>query len=503
MKLSDEAAIRRCLEGDRDAFSPLVEKYQNAVYGLCFHIVGNFADAQDLTQESFVRAYLDLAKVREPSKFASWLNRLTVNVCRMWLRERKGSDSLPLEAVAQTGAAYSGTRSPEEHVEAEELCVSVREAIAALSERNRLTVTLYYIDGLSYAEIGNFLNLSQSAVKSRLHRAREQLKEGLISMVEDCFRKHRLPEDFPERIRSIIPGKTTSQQVIEAFGEPDKYLWRGKTFSKGDLPDHYLMSYANLGVNFVVGKYAVIEVRVHGNGDYSYEGKIRLDSSVEDVISVLGDPSETITGGQIDWNRNKVLYRDIEGRPGRCYIHYRGIGVRIFFLDYKVRAIYLRKCEVMDPDINEKLRLLIPGETNRDQVVEILGKPDRYVWRSKRFSENELADGNYLMAYEAGVSLMMKGNTVREVRIGSCWYYSYEDKIRLGSSLEDVVAFFGEPSETVTEEPVDFRKSRVLYRDIKGKAGRCYIHYRDMGVRMFFVGYRLRGFYLVIPEPTP
>jgi RNA polymerase sigma factor (sigma-70 family) len=88
MKLSDEVIIRRCLEGDGNAFSLLVEKYQNAVYGLCYHIVGNFADAQDLTQESFIQAYLDLTQIKIPSKFASWLYRVTVNVCKMWLRNR-------------------------------------------------------------------------------------------------------------------------------------------------------------------------------------------------------------------------------------------------------------------------------------------------------------------------------------------------------------------------------------------------------------------------------
>jgi len=160
---------------------------------------------------------------------------------------------------------------------------------------------------------------------------------------------------------------------------------------------------------------------------------------------------------------------DTNGKSGYCYIHYKDIGVRMFFLDYKVHLIYLRKCGVMDPSINEKIRLLIPGETNREQIVEVLGKPERYVWGSKRFSEDELPDGSYIMGYEVGVSFMMNGNVVREVRIGSCWDYSYEDKIRLESSLEDVVAFLGEPYETVVGEPVDFRRNRVLYRDIKGK----------------------------------
>jgi len=69
MKLPDEALVYQSLQGDRKAFGQLVAKYQNAVYGLCFHIVGNFADAQDLTQEVFIKAYLELPKVRDHTKF--------------------------------------------------------------------------------------------------------------------------------------------------------------------------------------------------------------------------------------------------------------------------------------------------------------------------------------------------------------------------------------------------------------------------------------------------
>jgi RNA polymerase sigma factor (sigma-70 family) len=503
MRPSDDVIVKRCLEGDVNAFSLLIERYQNAVYGLCYHKVGNFADAQDLTQESFIKAYITLSRIKDPARFASWLYRITVNACNRWLRDRKGAEDLPLDALAQTSAAYSSGESPEEYVKADELCISVREAIASLSERNRLTVTLYYIDGLSYAEIGNFMSLSESAVKSRLHRAREQLREELISMVEDCFSRHKLPEDFPERIRSIIPGNTTSQQIIEVFGKPDEYLWGEKIFPEGDLPGCYVMVYEDLGVAFAVDENTVWEVRVHGNEDYSYEGKIHLGSSVDDVISFLGEPSETITGGQIDWNRNRILYKDIKGSAGYCYIHYKDIGVRIFFSDYKVRALYLRKPQVMDPNINEKLKVIAPGKTDREQVVKILGKPYLYVWGDEKLSEGNLPDGNYIMVYETGVNLWMNGDTVREVRIESSEDYSYEDKIRLGSSLEDAISYFGESFETVTGEPVDFRRNRVLYRDIKGETGYCYIHYRDIGIRLFFINYRLRSIYLCIPEPTP
>jgi RNA polymerase sigma factor (sigma-70 family) len=220
MRLSDEAIIERCLEGDGNAFSQLVEKYQNAVYGLCYHIVGNFADAQDLTQETFVRAYLDLPRMRDRSKFASWLHRITANTCKMWLRDRKGTDDLPLEAVDQAERDFAHGGSPQDRAEAEELRLSITEAIASLSEKNRLAVTLYYIDGLSYDEIGDFLSLSTSAVKSRLHRARTQLKEELISMVEDNFDKHKLPEDFPEKviqeveIKMVKMGKDQDAPIV-------------------------------------------------------------------------------------------------------------------------------------------------------------------------------------------------------------------------------------------------------------------------------------------------
>ena len=73
MRSSDHAIVKRCLEGDVDAFGLLVDRYQNAVYGLCYHMLGNFADAQDLTQEAFVKAYMTLSRIKDPAKFTRWL----------------------------------------------------------------------------------------------------------------------------------------------------------------------------------------------------------------------------------------------------------------------------------------------------------------------------------------------------------------------------------------------------------------------------------------------
>ncbi|MFQ6043213.1 MAG: bifunctional nuclease domain-containing protein, partial [Candidatus Poribacteria bacterium] len=202
----DEILVKKAMAGDRDAFGQLVRIYQGAVYGLCYHIVGNFADAQDLAQEAFVRAYQDLHQLREPAKFANWLNQLTRNVCGMWLRRQKNK-IVPLDEVASENLADYATSTPLEEIEAEEMHQFVRRAIDALSEKNKLTVTLFYMDGLSHQKIGDFLSVPVSTVKSRLHESRKQLKEELIKMVEKTFEKHKLPQDFADKVLHEVAVK--------------------------------------------------------------------------------------------------------------------------------------------------------------------------------------------------------------------------------------------------------------------------------------------------------
>jgi RNA polymerase sigma-70 factor (ECF subfamily) len=81
--------VERSLQGERDAFEDLVRKYQDAVYGLAFHLTGNFADAQDIAQQAFVTAYLKLPQLKDPGRFASWLKRITVNECISWSRQQE------------------------------------------------------------------------------------------------------------------------------------------------------------------------------------------------------------------------------------------------------------------------------------------------------------------------------------------------------------------------------------------------------------------------------
>jgi len=203
--LTDVTLVQRCLAGNAEAFSMLVKKYESAVYGLCYHKVGNFADAQDLAQEAFVQAYLDLPQLRDATKFSHWLYRIASNVCTTWLRRQQRKrqiQSVPLDNALKEYGDFidENSLSPHDTVEYKELSASVADAISALSEKNRLAVTLYYIDGLSYGEIANFLDVPQSTVKSRLNKARKQLKEEFIKMVASDLQEHPLPDDFAEKV---------------------------------------------------------------------------------------------------------------------------------------------------------------------------------------------------------------------------------------------------------------------------------------------------------------
>ena len=99
MRPLDEKLVQQTLAGDAESFSELVRKYQGAVQGLAYHLVGSFEDAEDLVQEAFVTAYLKLHQLRQPEKFAMWIRQITRNCCMMWLRSRRENVSID-EATA-------------------------------------------------------------------------------------------------------------------------------------------------------------------------------------------------------------------------------------------------------------------------------------------------------------------------------------------------------------------------------------------------------------------
>ena len=211
--LTDAQLIEGTLAGNTDAFGELVKRHQGVVVGLAFHLVGNMQDAQDIGQEVFIKAYQHLSNLKHPAKFSSWLRRITENTCKTWLRlNQKKRETLPLAEARVNVSA----EQPDDVLLAKELSETVRNAISELSDSNRLAVTLFYMDGFSYKEVSEFLGISVGAVKGRLHKAREQLKKGLMTMVEDDFSQTKPKGEFTAKVmRAIAVGRVVTEE-----GEP-------------------------------------------------------------------------------------------------------------------------------------------------------------------------------------------------------------------------------------------------------------------------------------------
>lgn len=178
------ALVQRIQSGDSDAFAVLMDLYQKQVYHLALRTVGNPEDAADMTQEAFLRAYRAIGSFRGDSKLSVWLYRLTQNVCIDFLRSRgrRPAVSLTVENEAdevQELDVADDRFDPEEQYQRKALRDAVRRGLDALPEEYRAILVLREINGLSYAEIGEQLQLEEGTVKSRLFRARKKLCEFL------------------------------------------------------------------------------------------------------------------------------------------------------------------------------------------------------------------------------------------------------------------------------------------------------------------------------------
>lgn len=174
--------IQRCREGSLEAFEQLIALYENKIYGLCLHLTGNPADAQDLAQEAFIRLYRSLPGFKGRSSFSTWFYRIVVNLWNNELRRRSRRNTVSLDAPVPAGdgtverpVADRAVPGPEESLEEKEERELVWRAINALSEEHRAVIVLREIYDMSYEEIARALHCSEGTVKSRLNRARKNL----------------------------------------------------------------------------------------------------------------------------------------------------------------------------------------------------------------------------------------------------------------------------------------------------------------------------------------
>ena len=201
VRTEDGYIIHKCLNGEPEAFGFLVDKYKESIYGFAYAKLLNFHDAEDVTQEVFVKAYRKLRTLRRWDNFHAWLYSITSNLCKMWIRARsRRPDGEFVEDKDPEILEIPSINSYREGLARESLRVSLQEALDSLPEMYRQVLTLYYLSGMNYKEIARFLGTSPMTILQRLHRARSQLKEEMLAMMTTSFGAQKLSGGFTFRI---------------------------------------------------------------------------------------------------------------------------------------------------------------------------------------------------------------------------------------------------------------------------------------------------------------
>ncbi len=219
MKNSDAKLIERVLSGDDTAFSTLVRKYQKQVHALVWRKIGDFHIAEDITQDTFLKAYQKLTTLKDPQSFAGWLYVIATNHCKTWLRKKR-LQTQPLETTSNTElekATYSEYVVDEnEQTAAEVHREIVKQLLAKLQDSERTVITLYYLGEMTYEEISKFLGVSVSTIKNRLYRARKHLKkeEPLIREVLENF------QITPNLTANIMREVSQTKPIVPSNGKP-------------------------------------------------------------------------------------------------------------------------------------------------------------------------------------------------------------------------------------------------------------------------------------------
>lgn len=231
--------VRQAQSGDAGAFAQLVARFQDMAVGYAYSLLGDWGLAEDAAQEAFLNAYLVLSQLREPAAFPGWFRRIVFKQGDR-LARGKQEQFLPIDAAA---ALPDPAADPYAQVVQDERRRQVHQAIAALPRHEREVVALFYIGQHSHKEVAAFLELSITAVKSRLFSARQRLKVRMITMIEETLPTQRPSKDqaFQTNVMALFQATTDGDSEVvkrlltgdaglaQATGMAQSPLWHAET----------------------------------------------------------------------------------------------------------------------------------------------------------------------------------------------------------------------------------------------------------------------------------
>lgn len=178
VKDKDTPLVNRFKKGEEKAFDELVNKYQKRIYYLAYSLTNNHADALDLSQEAFIKAYKSIHKFRERSSFYTWLYRITVNICLNHLKKEAKIKEVSFDERIEL-ARVDWWSNPKKALENKELQEDLTRAIDSLPPRQKTVFTLRHLEGLSHKDIASILGCSIGNIKANLFQALQKLRERL------------------------------------------------------------------------------------------------------------------------------------------------------------------------------------------------------------------------------------------------------------------------------------------------------------------------------------
>lgn len=227
--MPDKELIEKTLNGDQSAFALLLSRYENLIQGLGYKLLGNLHDAQDLTQEVFFNTYKNLPRLKDKTKFRSWIYTITLNLGKNWFKKR----GLLHEKIKMSAHLFNlpvEDKNSYEFLEDEQREKALQKILSHLSHGNRLIITLFYLKDYTYEEIANYLKIPLGTVKSRLNETRKKLKEEGIEMVKDELAKGNVNDELVQRMSHLAQFPQKEPEIkISSFKEEDITLNFKKT----------------------------------------------------------------------------------------------------------------------------------------------------------------------------------------------------------------------------------------------------------------------------------
>jgi len=186
MTWAERRLVRRLKERNEAAFCELIAAYEDRMFSLCYRMLGNRSEAEDLTQEVFISVFKSIDSFREDSKLSTWMYRIATNLCKnklQFLSRRCNHAKAEFNEQKNMQSAISPQKElgPAAHTEGKELQTLMHASIHRLEEDHRVVIVLRDIEGLDYEEIVKITGLPEGTIKSRLHRARLALRKALMA----------------------------------------------------------------------------------------------------------------------------------------------------------------------------------------------------------------------------------------------------------------------------------------------------------------------------------